>query len=61
MTEDPARQLRRTALEKEKVKIATAQQWLAAAHKDNDEDVRMREGFASGTEVDTKEDLDGLV
>lgn len=59
MTEDPARQLRRTALEKERVKIATAQQWLAAVHKDNDEDVRMG-GFASDTEDDTKGDSNGL-
>lgn len=38
MTEDPERQLRRTVLEKEKVKISQAQQWLAAVLVDKSSD-----------------------
>lgn len=59
MTEDPERQLRRTVLEKEKVKISQAQQWLAAVLVDNDEDAKV--GKSSDTLDVTMEDWSGSV
>lgn len=41
MTEDPERQLRRRNLERERRKLAQAQEWLAAVHKTQDEDEEM--------------------
>lgn len=64
MTEDPERLLRRRNLERERSKLAQAQEWLAAVHKtqDEDEDEDEDEGMGGSSEMtldDPMEDWKG--